>query len=451
MKNEKNQKIIFLLFGILIGVVTTLAIVLIVLLVSGRGSISRGADSISSVLSASQGDISLSSSSDANSALTDSSSAASAGTWNPDTTYNGGEIVSHNGRQYRAKWWTQGEEPGSANGGAWEDLGIVDGEATQPSGVQNVPIDATDPQNTEITDFKVVAYYPSWKPDSLNKVDFNIVTHVIYAFAIPQADGTLMPLENQGAAQTLIATAHANNRKVLLAVGGWSYNDTPLESTFVSATDSEEKIRQFGDNIYNMCHMYGFDGVDIDWEHPRVDGNSAKQYEDLMLYLSEKLHANGKILTSAVLSGATPDGNIYYDAAAHTNAVLNAVDWINVMAYDGGDGERHSGYDFAVDCGEYWRDTRGLPAYKVVLGVPFYARPSWAAYCDILQAVPDANSKDIADYNGMQAYYNGVETIEKKTKYAKENLGGIMIWEITQDTTDKEKSLLQAIGRASKE
>lgn len=109
----------------------------------------------------------------------------------------------------------------------------------------------------------------------------------------------------------------------------------------------------------------------MDWEHPRVDGTSAKQYEALMLVLSEELHAKGKLLTAAVLSGATADGNIYYDAAAHTNAVLNAVDFINIMAYDGGDGERHSQYQFAVDCGTYWKETRGLPAHKVVLGVPF--------------------------------------------------------------------------------
>ena len=66
-----------------------------------------------------------------------------------------------------------------------------------------------------------------------------------------------------------------------------------------------------------------------------MDGVSAGQYEALMLALSERLHEEGKLLTAAVLSGATADGNIYYDAAAHTNAVLNAVDFINVMAYDG--------------------------------------------------------------------------------------------------------------------
>ena len=99
------------------------------------------------------------------------------------------------------------------------------------------------------------------------------------------------------------------------------------------------------------------------------------------------------------------------------------------------------------DSGAYWTETRGMPSYKVVLGVPFYARPSWAVYGTILEIVPDAYDKDHVAYNGMEVYYNGVETIVEKTKYAREKLGGIMILELTQDASDMDKSLLQAIGR----
>ncbi len=365
--------------------------------------------------------------------------------WDTAAVYVGGDMVSYQGRRYRAKWWTQGEQPDKSD--VWEDLGILDGEAVQPDGTSNAPIDATVPKDTELTDFKVVGYYPSWKPDKLQFVDFGIVTHVCYAFAIPTSDGALRDLENPETAKELIRSAHANGAKVLLSIGGWSYNDTPLEGVFMEATSDSAKVQKFAENIFAMCEEYGFDGIDMDWEHPRVDGTSAKQYEALMLALSEKLHAVDKLLTTAVLSGATADGNIYYDAAAHTNAVLNAVDFINIMAYDGGDGERHSGYQFAVNCGTYWKETRGLPAHKVVLGVPFYARPSWADYGKILESVPDAYSKDHVNYNGMEAYYNGVDMIAKKTVYAKENLGGIMIWELTQDTKDADKSLLQTIGK----
>lgn len=40
-----------------------------------------------------------------------------------------------------------------------------------------------------------------------------------------------------------------------------------------------------------------------------------------------------------------------------------------------------------------------------------------------------------------------MDTIARKAAYAKENLGGIMIWELTQDTAEKSLSLLQAIGK----
>lgn len=379
--------------------------------------------------------------------VTEASAEPLSGTWDSTAVYNGGDTVSYQGKKYKAKWWTQGETPGSSD--VWEDLMISDGEPAQPADVSNAPIDASEPRNTELTDFKVVGYYPSWERDKLSAVDFGVLTHVCYAFAIPTSDGGLRDLENPDTAAQLISSAHGNGAKVLLSVGGWSYNDTPLEGVFMEATADSERVKRFTESIVAMCDKYGFDGIDMDWEHPRVDGTSAKQYEELMLALSEKLHAEGKLLTAAVLSGATADGNIYYDAAAHTNAVLNAVDFINIMAYDGGDGERHSQYEFAVNCGTYWTETRGLPRYKAVLGVPFYARPSWADYGTILAAVPDAWSGDSVSYNGMEVYYNGIDTIKKKTEYAKENLGGVMIWELSQDSSDPDKSLLQAIGEAA--
>lgn len=317
------------------------------------------------------------------------------------------------------------------------------------AGVKNVPVDQAVPKDQSLTDFKVVGYFPSWKPDKLACVDFDIVTHVCYAFAIPKSDGTLRALENPKTAKALIRSAHKKGAKVLLSVGGWDYHGTPLEGVFMEAAASSTKRKRFVKNIVAMCNKYGFDGVDIDWEHPRTDGGSAKRYEATMLLLSKKLHAQDLLLTAAVISGATPDGNIYYDAAAHTNAVLNAVDFINIMAYDGGDGERHSSYRFAVNCAKYWKNTRGLPAHKVVLGVPFYARPSWADYGTIVKAVPGANKKDHVLYNGMDVYYNGVSTITKKARYAKKNLGGVMVWELTMDTANKKKSLLQAIGKVA--
>lgn len=294
--------------------------------------------------------------------------------------------------------------------------------------------------------FKVVGYYPSWEPDSTDKIRYDIVTHVNYAFAIPTAEGGLLPLENPETAKKIIEEAHAADRKVLLAVGGWSYQDVALESTFVEATETAEKRTALVQAIVEMCEEYGFDGIDMDWEHPRADGTVDVQYEAFMLELADALHGKGKLLTSAVISGVMSNGMIYYDAAAHTDAVLEAVDWINVMAYDGGDGKAHSTYEFATASAAYWVKYRNVPAEKVVLGVPFYGRPTWETYENLLAADPEAADSDTTVYNGMTVWYNGMETIRNKTEFAYDNLGGIMIWELSQDTRDLEKSLLTAIG-----
>lgn len=366
--------------------------------------------------------------------------------WEQKEIYTSGDKVIYQGKIYKAKWWTTGEIPQEMPYGVWELTGEEVRQeqtviAAEQENKKELPL-----QNTQIeSNFKVVAYYPSWKPNELEKVQFDVVTHVIYAFAIPTKEGGLKPLENPETAKQLIEQAHKNNRSVLLAVGGWSDNGAILEPVFKEATQTDEKIKKFGDEMIQMCNTYGFDGIDIDWEHPRKDDTSAQQYEKLMLYLSEQLHKEQKILTSAVLSGVSADGTILYDAAAHSDSVLNAVDWINVMAYDGGDGERHSSYEFAVNCGKYWKDTRKLSPNKIVLGVPFYARPSWASYEEILKSNEAAFQTDHINYNGMEVYYNGIETIQKKTKFAKQSLGGIMIWEIAQDTNQNQKSLLGAI------
>ncbi|RDI23775.1 hexosaminidase [Lentzea flaviverrucosa] len=45
--------------------------------------------------------------------------------WERDKVYNGGNVVSHNGRKWTAQWWTRGEEPGTTGQwGVWRDGGV---------------------------------------------------------------------------------------------------------------------------------------------------------------------------------------------------------------------------------------------------------------------------------------------------------------------------------------
>lgn len=225
--------------------------------------------------------------------------------------------------------------------------------------------------------------------------------------------------------------------KVAVAVGGWSYDNIPLESTFEQATDTDEKCELLANNILKVVDDFEFDGVDMDWEYPNA-GTTAKQYEYFMTLLRKELSTRGKYLTAAVVGSGSKGGG-------QTDYILSMLDWINVMAYDGGTGADHSPYSYAVECGEYWINSRGMDSGRVILGVPFYERPNWNSYGDIVATEEAAANKDSTDINGVTVYYNGLSTIADKTEWACINAGGIMIWEINQDSKTEELSLLNQI------
>ncbi|MEO6702047.1 MAG: chitinase, partial [Jatrophihabitantaceae bacterium] len=53
----------------------------------------------------------------------------SAGAWNATTAYNGGAVVSYNGHNWTAKWWTQGDVPGNNSQGVWTEptINVISG------------------------------------------------------------------------------------------------------------------------------------------------------------------------------------------------------------------------------------------------------------------------------------------------------------------------------------
>lgn len=49
--------------------------------------------------------------------------ACTAPAWSAGAVYTGGATVSHAGSTYTARWWTQGETPGTSQWGAWAVVG----------------------------------------------------------------------------------------------------------------------------------------------------------------------------------------------------------------------------------------------------------------------------------------------------------------------------------------
>lgn len=281
--------------------------------------------------------------------------------------------------------------------------------------------------------FKVIAYVPEWAID-LKKIQFDKVTHINYAFILPTSKGGLSPISNTIALKELIATAHLKNVKVLASIGGWNYGDA---SAFISLAANAAYRENFVHQLLELIRVYGFDGIDIDWETPKV-GVTDQHFTTLIKQLSIAIHQKNKLLSIAV----PPLNELGIE-----NEVFNHIDFLNIMAYDSFiDDKNHSPYSLAVSSLAYWKG-RGLPAHKAILGVPFYGRTkknydftSYVLFNEIISRGGNVNEDSL---NGLA--YNGIATIIKKTELAMTEGGGIMIWELSGDAPGT-NSLLTSIA-----
>jgi len=292
--------------------------------------------------------------------------------------------------------------------------------------------------------FRIIGYVHPWKqtPD-MTKISFDKITHLNIAFVNPDSSGNLVL---PGGFDTLIATAHLNNVKVLASIGGGSHN--PYYASLL--TDSNRPA--FIDKLINLAVTHNLDGIDVDIENDAIDAN----YEKLVIDLSDKIKPVKKLLTSAV---ATWNGEKISDAA------LQKFDFINVMSYDQtgpwtpDKPGPHSTYAKAEDDLAYWIKTRKIKKKKINLGLPFYGYcfgtqyGASMSYSEIIAAFPGAELLDeVAPSTGGNIYYNGLPTIKKKTSLARKKAGGVMVWQLMQDDPGV-NSLLTAIntesGRAS--
>ncbi|MCG7550998.1 glycosyl hydrolase family 18 protein [Pseudoalteromonas sp. Of7M-16] len=264
--------------------------------------------------------------------------------------------------------------------------------------------------------FKIVGYFPSWQ-GQVADIQFDKLTHINYSFLLPNADGSLQPLENLAKMQQLVSAAHASGVKVGIAVGGWNGGDDSAFETFASTAQGRATFIR---NLMAFVELHQLDGVDMDWEYPDP-GSSATNFALLMKELNVELKAKGKFLTAAVVA-------LGYTGGGVLESVFQDVDFLNLMAYDANNAD-HASFQYALDSIAYWQG-RGLSKEKTVLGVPFYSRPTWQAYRTLV-AQDSANA--CRDSDGT-SYYNGIPTIRAKTQLALDQAGGIMNWELSHDS-----------------
>ena len=303
------------------------------------------------------------------------------------------------------------------------------------------------PTASSSAEFKVVGYYTprSAEPESL---PLQYLTHINYSFSIPAPSGdTLMPLRDDSILKRLVKYAHGGKREVFISIGGWGIGDGGGDdSRFHRMAERAEGRHTFVQSAMALVKKYDLDGVDLDWEYPDEDSRSADDYVLLVRELADSLHAVNKKLTAAVVASGKKGYGTKKEA-------LDAMDWVNLMAYDGDYGgdivKAHSPYAYAVQSIDYWVKERGLAPSKAIIGLPFYSKKGFGQFGPTYKQLIADGASAYDDY-WKGAFYNGINTIEAKTRLAKQlGLGGVMIWEIGLDTAD-DTSLLKAIDRAKR-
>ena len=300
-------------------------------------------------------------------------------------------------------------------------------------------------------DRQLIGFYPNYRYNSLppNSIDWDQLTRIIYTFAIPEADGTIdfSAISNTSA---LVNQAHNAGVEVWFSLGGGGSGS----DSFPSAINLKSKRTKMIEDILTFLGNNCMDGVDVDYEQfigTGVESNLTIFVQEL----AEALHTYGYKISIDVY-GADWFGKRFGDE------IVDAVDYFHIMAYDfsgpwaPNDPGPHSSFEQAIGSGSsssssgiaYWENYRGWNKEKLILGVPFYGRDfddsgNALTYAQILDIDPAASA--VSQWNNI--YYNGFDLIDSKAQHIVANgYQGMMIWEIGQDSTDPNYSLLKRLG-----
>jgi len=279
------------------------------------------------------------------------------------------------------------------------------------------------------------------------------------------------------------------NLKILASFGGWGQSEG-----FVSAAEPDH-LRDFvrscvqtfiaGHFAEGIEGAGIFDGIDIDWEYPVEGGVHQGRPEDKANFTAlaaefrrqlDELHP-GYLLTAAL-----PAEEEYYKNF-ELKEISKYLDYISIMAYDlHWNTEPTTNFHSALfhdraDPSKAPLDKRygdyavhgflqtGVPAEKIIFGVPFYGK-GWQGVNDVnhglyqpatgpaqtggsnreLKDLPEADrrysSKAVTCtvWNNSTFWsYDCPQALHKKMKYIRHNhLGGVMFWELSQDTPEME-------------
>lgn len=332
----------------------------------------------------------------------------------------------------------------------------------------------------------VLAYvFPQNEVIPPGSIDASRLTRINYAFANLQAGRIVngFSSDEQNFAALLALKRQNPSLTVLVSVGGWAWS-----GNFSDMVVSAESRGVFVQSVVDYLTRNHLDGLDIDWEYPGMvgDGNRFRPEDgqNFVLLLKELRHSfdrEGARLHRPLLLTIASGASAEYLAHTDMHEVQKYVDTVNLMAYDyyeptddkvaahhaplftNPDDPKKISADRSVR--EFLQ--AGVPASKLVLGVPFYGHV-WGQVADtnhgLFQSggpVPHAfarygNISSSMLGHGYERYWDSVasvpwlydptthvfvsyedpESLALKCRYILDHrLAGVMFWDYAADPT----------------
>ncbi|PHH62217.1 hypothetical protein CDD81_7344 [Ophiocordyceps australis] len=274
----------------------------------------------------------------------------------------------------------------------------------------------------------------------------------------------------------------------MLSIGGGTRS-----TNFSVATSTINGRYKFAKTAVDLLKDWGFDGIDIDWEYVR-NGVEAINLVELLRELRFQLDKYAATYARGyhfLLSMAAPASTRRYGQLCHGMRQMgHFLDFASLMAYDfAGDWSDFSGHHanlyanaanprstpFNADAAVSAYINGGVPAHKLVLGIPTFGRTFdktegiGKSYSDTgssgrkykiqdYKALPREGAEVLYDDVAKASYsydsqarqlvsYDTPRIVRAKAEYIKERgLGGNMFWEASADRADSESLVKTSHG-----
>ena len=326
------------------------------------------------------------------------------------------------------------------------------------------------------------------------------MNRINYAFA-GIVDGRMAASNAYDAGNLKLLTALRGENpslKVLISVGGWlgsgGFSDLALTA---------QSRAQFIDSVMGLLGQYDLDGLDVDWEYPGLAGAGNKfRAEDklnftlLLKQLRVRFDAETRKTHKRLLLTIAAAASDEFLAHAEMGTAQQYLDAVNLMTYDAYEpgseaitGNHAPLFPDASDprkesADRYVRELEaaGVPAAKIILGVPFYGHmwgqvantnhglfqpgkpvPNGIAPYSVITGSMlghgyvrfwDAQAKVpwlYSDQKQIFVSYEDPESLQGKCKYVlSRRLGGVMFWNYFDDPSGELLGTIDhALGRAA--